>query len=94
MEDPVKNAELKAAIAEEWSKYDAADPDDQEQILERIGRLQADRVFVMPIEEVRQENRKAGITDEMMESSVQRIMDDLRRRFPDILGAPSGIEKE
>lgn len=88
MEDPVKDAELKGKISDAWDAYALADTDDaRDQILERIDSLNADRALVMPLEEVRRLNREAGITDEMMTDSVNRIMDDLRKRFPDILGA-------
>lgn len=85
MEDPIKDAELRAAIADEWAKYDAADEPARERILERIESLEADRAFVMPLEEVRRLNREAGLTQEMVNESVDKIMADLRERFPNVL---------
>lgn len=87
MEDPVKNAELKVKIRDAWDAYALANTEaERDQILERIGHLEADRCLVMPIEELRESNRKAGITDEM----VRAMMSELHRRFPAIVGAPKG----
>lgn len=85
MDDPVKDAKLKKAIAAEWQRYRGASEEEQERILGRIADLEADRCLTMPIEELRRLNRKEGITDEMMRESVDRMLGELRKKVPQYL---------